>query len=103
MERIRQTSSMHWRTLGNRSDTIVPQAPPGLKSHMGRKYGRAPGLLADGLPASATRRGLGSNVSRCDTPPDMYMKITRLAFPEKCGARGASGLTSPLAPGGATA
>src|SRR5438874_951519 len=28
-----------------------------------------------------------------ETPPDMYMKMTRLAFPVKWGARGASGFS----------
>src|SRR3954447_7233242 len=92
IDRIRQMSSTHRRTLGNRSETIVPHVPPGLKSHIGRRYGRALGWLVDGFPASATRRGLGSNVSMCDTPPDMYRKMTRLALPGKCGARGARGL-----------
>src|SRR5262249_37285646 len=47
-----------------------------------------------GLPPSAKRRGFGSNESTWDTPPLIYMKITRFAFPGKCGALGASGLTS---------
>ena len=36
-------------------------------------------------------RGLGSNVSTCDGPPDMNKKITRFAFAGNCGGRAAIG------------
>ena len=38
-----------------------------------------------GLPASRSRRGLGSNESTWDTPPDMKQKMTLLALGAKLG------------------
>ena len=36
-------------------------------------------FIGIGLPLSAASRGLGSNESTCDTPPDMKQKITFFA------------------------
>jgi hypothetical protein len=46
-----------------------------------------------GLPCSCFRRGLGSKVSTCETPPDMKQKMTLFTFGGKCGGRGANGLS----------
>ena len=45
-----------------------------------------------GRPLSRASSGLGSNVSRCDGPPNMNSTITRFAFGGACGGRTASGL-----------
>src|SRR6266404_9506368 len=83
MERIRHMSSTQVARLGNSSLTSVPHSPYFLnlygeasrfpvrvRSSFGRSNGNA-------LPLSVASRGLGSNKSTCDGPPDMNRKITR--------------------------
>ena len=85
MERMTQRSSMQPATWGNSSLTSMPLWPclPNLNGDGSRLPG--PGahqlrlLERQRLAAFWARRGLGSNVSTCDGPPDMKRKITRLA------------------------
>ena len=46
---------------------------------------------------SRASRGLGSNVSRCDGPPNMNRRMTRFTFAGKCGGFAASGSAAPAA------
>src|SRR5262245_8698643 len=90
-----QMSSTQSRMFGNRSLTSVPHLPPGRNSNRGLTSGFSwfdnppPALV--GLPCDFTSSGLKSNVSRCDTPPDEKIKITRFALAGKCVCLGVSG------------
>ena len=89
-------SSIFSRRCGNRSLTIVPHLPPGRNSHCGLTSGfcmfDSPPPAPTVLPsADAISLGLWSNVSMCDTPPELKMKITRFALAGKCGCLGVSG------------
>src|SRR5438445_6505891 len=91
IERTTQMSSMHEAILGNSSLTSMPDWPCflnlyGVPSRLSVLVRISLGISnGSGLPDSALRRGLGSNRSTCEGPPDMKRKMTRLALAGRCG------------------
>ena len=98
MDCTRQRSSIFWARWGKSSLTQLPLSPYCWKDQgdfsrlpVGANWTR--GLaMGQGLPWSRVSSGLGSNVSRCEGPPFINRKMTRLARAAKCGCRGARGL-----------
>ena len=89
-ERTTQRSSTQVATCGKSSLTGVPHRPAGANLNCGGR--RVFPLYC--LPPSAASLGFGSNDSRCETPPVMNRKMTRLALPAKWGVLGARGSAS---------
>ena len=96
-----QSSSAWPATSGKSSEIHWPLWPCWLNFH-GEPSSLAPFSLAtgEGLPVSAVRRGLKSNVSTCDGAPCMHRKITRLALAGKWGGRAAKRRPLAVAIGG---
>ena len=67
-ERMTQRSSAQVLMCGNSSLTGKPHLPAGVNLNCGA---RSVLPLVYFFPASAASLGLGSNVSRCETPPVM--------------------------------
>src|SRR5437660_1191681 len=93
MERTTAISSMCDATLGNRSDTSMPDWPylrnarrqPSTvwRSNFENCSCTEPKLAGTCWPSRRCSAGFGSKVSRCEGPPCMNRKITRLAVAGK--------------------
>src|SRR6056297_411618 len=86
IDRTTAKSSARSQILGNRLASSIPDSPYfALFQYDPRMLPTAsnwvlsilPGI---GCPCRSVNNGFGSNESTCDTPPDMYSKITDLAF-----------------------
>jgi hypothetical protein len=94
-----QRSSTHPRRCGRSSLTSIPLSPhfwnsngDGRRPPVTRSVRRA--TPSGRWPAFFAIAGLGSSMSRCDGPPAIRRKITRLAL----GAKWGSAMSAPMTP-----